>query len=328
MDITSDIGVVVIGRNEGLNLVACLQSVLRQTDNIIYVDSGSSDGSIEYAQSLGIRVINLDMSVPFNAGRARNEGFDALTQHQKELKYIQFVDGDCGLLDGWLEQGGKYLSSNASCAIAVGRLQERFPQKSIYNLLCDIEWDTPVGEVKSCGGIFLVRGSAFQKEKGFDPAVIAGEEPELCYRLRLKGWTIYRLDFPMALHDADMHCFSQWWMRNIRSGHAYAQGVFLHGQGGEQYCVRRSIRIWLWALVLPCSVMGLAFFWDPTVLLFLNIYLAQFLRIGINANKRINDWKSSFAYAMFNVIGKLPEFLGQLLFIKRKIFDKTFSIIE
>ena len=48
---------------------------------------------------------------------------------------------------------------------------------------------------------------------GFNPAVIAGEEPELCVRLRQAGWKIHRLDAEMTLHDAAMTSWRQWWKR-------------------------------------------------------------------------------------------------------------------
>ena len=51
-------------------------------------------------------------------------------------------------------------------------------------MLCDIEWNTPTGEAKACGGDFMIRKKAFKQVGGFNDTVIAGEEPELCYRLK------------------------------------------------------------------------------------------------------------------------------------------------
>jgi hypothetical protein len=42
-----DIGIVVIGRNEGDRLTRCLQSLQMENLPVIYVDSGSTDGSQE-----------------------------------------------------------------------------------------------------------------------------------------------------------------------------------------------------------------------------------------------------------------------------------------
>ena len=164
--------------------------------------------------------------------------------------------------------------------------------------------------------------------KGFDPTVIAGEEPELCYRLRRQNWKIYRFDQKMTLHDANITCFSQWWKRSVRSGHAYAQGFALHGRDGQHYCVKSSLRIWLWAIVIPIIVSLCAVIVDPAFLLFFTIYPIQFVKIAAVANQQIDNWNYSFFYALFTIVGKWPELIGQILFIKRKILGKKYSIIE
>ena len=254
----NEIGVVVIGRNEGERLKRCLGSVLNQADKIVYVDSGSIDGSIDYAESVGIQVVRLDLSTPFSAGRARNEGFAQLVRQYNTLQYIQFIDGDCELEDGWLSFGVQFLKEHSTCAVAAGLTKERFPEQSIYNLLCDIEWNTPIGETEWCGGIFMIRKIAFEKVEGFNPTVIAGEEPELCYRLRKKNWYIYHLDHPMTLHNAAITHFSQWWKRAVRSGHAYAQGYAIHAHDRLGYCFKHSLKIWFWALIFPLTVIILS----------------------------------------------------------------------
>ena len=53
---------VVIGRNEGDRLVRCLTSLKGQAAPVVYVDSGSTDGSVERARDMGAEVVSLDMS--------------------------------------------------------------------------------------------------------------------------------------------------------------------------------------------------------------------------------------------------------------------------
>jgi glycosyltransferase involved in cell wall biosynthesis len=199
-----NIGVVVIGRNEGERLRKCLASVARQTGKVVYVDSGSTDNSVEIAESLGAVVVNLDMMRPFTAARARNEGFMRLREAAPDLAYVQFVDGDCEILPGWLEEAALFLDEHPDVAAVCGRLRERFPERSVYNMLCDIEWNTPVGEAKACGGNAMLRADALSQAGKYREDLIAGEEPELCVRLRASGWKIWRLAAEMALHDADM----------------------------------------------------------------------------------------------------------------------------
>jgi glycosyltransferase involved in cell wall biosynthesis len=222
------IGLVAIGRNEGERLRRCLQAAQREGLFMVYVDSGSTDGSVETARDLGARVVEL-VNVKFTAALARNAGLDALLSAVPEVKYVQFVDGDCELVEGWIERARSFLDSNSRAAVACGRRRERFPDASIYNTLCDLEWDTPVGQAQSCGGDALIRVGALREVNGYDPAVIAGEEPEMCFRLRAMGWQIHRLDAEMTLHDAAMTRFGQWWKRNVRAGHAFAEGNWRHG---------------------------------------------------------------------------------------------------
>ena len=65
-------GAVVIGRNEAERLRHCLNSLLGGGLTIVYVDSDSVDGSAALARSLGAEVVQLDLSRPFTAARARN----------------------------------------------------------------------------------------------------------------------------------------------------------------------------------------------------------------------------------------------------------------
>ena len=66
----AEIGVVAIGRNEGMRLRRCLESVVRRAAVVVYVDSGSQDDSVAFAKSLGVATVVLDLAIPFTAARA------------------------------------------------------------------------------------------------------------------------------------------------------------------------------------------------------------------------------------------------------------------
>ena len=200
-------GAVAIGRNEGARLARCLES-LSTAAALVYVDSGSTDGSAQLALDHGADVIELDMTIPFTAARARNAGFKRIREIAPDLLYVQFIDGDSELIGGWAERALSFMEMHADVGAACGRLHERHPERSIYNWLCEREWERPVGEVRACGGIALMRVKALEAVGGFREDLIAGEEPELCVRLRAKGWRIWRLDTDMALHDAAMNRFA------------------------------------------------------------------------------------------------------------------------
>src|SRR5262249_40027051 len=152
----------VIGRNEGRRLVDCLESLKpNAAATIIYVDSGSTDGSVPAAEASGAVIVSLDPKIPFTTARARNEGFAKLLQLKPDTQFVQFVDGDCGLEPTWLHTALNFLRDRNDVAVVCGRRRERYPERSLYNRLCDIEWDTPVGEAKACGGDSLIRVSIF-----------------------------------------------------------------------------------------------------------------------------------------------------------------------
>ena len=319
-----EVGVVVIGRNEGDRLTQSLKSIIKYTSNIVYVDSGSSDNSVINAKKLDVNVLNLDISKPFTAARARNEGFKKLAQQFENLKFVQFVDGDCELNERWLDTSIKFLIENESVAVVCGRLRESHPEKSIYNMLCDIEWDTPIGEAKSCGGIALMRTSAFNHVGGFNENMIAGEEPELCVRLRQKGWVIWRLDAEMAWHDADITRFGQWWVRNVRSGYAFALGAKMHGSKPELHWVSEVVRGRIWGGVIPIMIVVAATTNIMFILGFI-VYPLQVVRVALKNKKNIiNNW----LYAFYVTLSKFPEFQGQLKFHFNQLFNKHNGIIE
>jgi glycosyltransferase involved in cell wall biosynthesis len=319
------IGVVVIGRNEGPRLERCLVSLIGSAQKVVYVDSGSTDNSVQMARKLGVEVVELDMTIPFTAARARNEGFARVQQLLPTMRYVQFVDGDCEVVGTWLPQAQAFLDARPDVAVVCGRRRERFPQRSIYNFLCDREWDTPVGEAKACGGDALMRADAFAAASGYRADLIAGEEPELCVRLRASGWKVWRLGEEMTLHDAAMTRFKQWWQRSMRGGYAFAEGAFLHGAAPEQHWLRESRRAWFWGLGIPLAAVVASLLLGWFGLLLLLIYPVQVMRL---ARRGDGSPRENWLLAFFLVLGKFPEMVGQVKFLLSRIVGGKTALIE
>jgi GT2 family glycosyltransferase len=321
----ANVGVVAIGRNEGERLRKCLSSVRHEAALIVCVDSGSTDGSVAIARSAGCDVVALDMKIQFSAARARNAGNDRLRQLVSDLRYVQFVDGDCEIVPGWINSAATYLETHDDVAIVCGRLRERFPERSVYNWLCDQEWDGPAGEVRACGGNAMMRASALEAVGGFRDDLIAGEEPELCVRLRAAGWRIWRLDAEMALHDAAMTHFGQWWRRGIRSGYAYAQGAYLHGAPPERHYVWETRRAWLLGVWLPlaCLAAGLAF--GPWRWAAWMIYPLHMLQKVIRGSGSLGV---RLRLALFYVLASFPQSWGGIMFMRDRLLGREAHLIE
>ena len=319
------VAVVVIGRNEGERLVRCLTSMQKSDLTVFYVDSGSTDGSVVSARALGAEIVKLDMSTPFTAARARNAGFNLALVSNPALRWVQFVDGDCELATGWLHTAKDFLESSPSVAVVFGRQRERNRDRSIYNRLCDMEWAVAPGQVKACGGCAMMRADAFVQVGGFRDDLIAGEEPELCVRLRARGWQIHSLPQPMATHDAAMTHFSQWWRRTVRSGYAFAQGAYLHGAPPERHWVRESGRAWVWGLGIPLLSILLVAKFGPWGLAVFGAYPLQMLR---QFQRHPGTVAERTLKAVFQTIGRFPEMIGQFQFWRDRLLRMRSRLIE
>lgn len=320
------LGAIVIGRNEGERLQRCLDSLAARATPIVYVDSGSTDGSIEYARAHGIDVLELDTSIPFTAARARNAGFERVKALAGDVELVMFVDGDCEVDPEWLPAARRFLDEHEGYAVVCGRRRERYPDASVYNYLCDVEWNTPIGDAKACGGDAVMHAEAFASVKGFDSGLIAGEEPELCVRLRAAGWKIRRIDQEMTLHDANVTRFTQWWTRIRRGGHAFAEGAAMHGDPPERHGVRESRRAVIWGLLLPIIAVGASPFTKGLSLALLLLYPLNIARIAMRLRRE--GERRPWTVATFLMQAKFPEALGWLRYQTGRLTGHRSKLIE
>lgn len=317
------LGLVLIGRNEGARLVRALDSVVGQVERVVYVDSGSSDDSVAEAQARGARVVSLDTDTPFTAARARAAGYDALMAHGP-LDAVQFIDGDCSVVEGWLEAGLSALRDDDTLGLVTGWRAELFPSASVYNALCHHEWRRPAGLIHTCGGDMMVRTAAYDAAGGWRAEVIAAEDDEFCQRLRKSGWALKRLPVEMTQHDAAMTRFGQWWRRAVRSGHGFAQVGDIH----PDFFVRERKRCWLYGVMLPAfAVLGLFM----TGWLFLSVILAYIFNYTRTWQGLMRDGLprgQAAHHALFLTLSKLPNAIGMVTYLRRKWRGEAMRIIE
>jgi GT2 family glycosyltransferase len=329
------IAVVVIGRNEGDRLKRCLRSILSDVPTV-YVDSGSTDGSVDFARSIGAHVVELDLTSGFTAARARNAGWRVLPDLGLDAAFIQFVDGDCELNAKWLAVAATALKEEPGLAAVFGRRRERFPDRSIYNRMCDDEWNVRSGLVSSCGGDVLFRRSALEQAGGYSDDLIAGEEPDLCLRLSRFGWQIRCVGAEMTLHDAAMTKFRQWWLRARRSGFAYMTHVLRHKDQAFPAWSRQVKSIFIWGGVLPAIALvsaasGLILQSILPVMLFLlivGLYFVQIARIAVKKHSSGESWSFAFSYATLIIGGKFAEFGGLFRSMLDHVGKRRSAIIE
>ena len=333
MEITNSnehLGFVVIGRNEGKRLkkgLLAIQSLCPQAP-IVYVDSGSDDDSVTFAASLNILIVELNMSVPFTAARARNAGFEKLMQMHQELSYVQFMDGDCELLSGWVDVAIAELEKNEEIGIVSGRRTERFPEASIYNELIDIEWNTPIGETLAVLGDMCVKVKIFKKIDGFDETIIAAEDDDFCLRARKAGYKTYRLDAAMSMHDANILHISQWYKRAKRGGHGYANIYHLHGQSPLNYFQRQIQSVLFWGFLIPLVFLLSIYFLPLLAISIFITYVFFIIKTILGRLNRGTPFKTSLYYGFLIYTGKTPEFIGILQYCKNHLLSRKHQLIE
>jgi GT2 family glycosyltransferase len=336
----SAVGVVAIGRNEGERLRRCLDALTGQNVTVVYVDSDSTDQSLAVARSRGIEVVELDMSLPFTAARARNAGFERLVQVDPELRYVQFLDGDCEVAEGWLERGRRVLEEQPRAAVVFGRRNERYPDRSIYNRLADIEWNMPIAGDASgvaCGGDAMIRAEALRAVGGYNPSIPAGEEPELCQRLRDAGYSVVPIDADMTWHDSEMLRFSQWARRQFRTGYGGLDFATRFGRPGEDPFRRqiRSARLWAlgWPLAVVVAGSLVTFLGGPlagglTAAVVALALPAQAARIAARNRARTGGRRAAVAYGALTLVGKFFQVAGQGLYFRDWLASRHARLIE
>lgn len=306
------VGVVVIGRNVAKHLPGSLEHA------DVYVDSGSTDGSVALARQQGVAVVELDGSLPFTAARARNAGLKHCLQLAAGLELVQFVDGDCELVEGWLERAVEALQANPQVVAVWGRRRERWPARNIYHRICNVEWHvTP-----SLGGDVMMRVPALLAVGGYNESIISGEDAELSLRLEQAGGRLLRIDSAMTIHDVAMDRFVQWWQRTRRMGYGYGQvcGVSLLYAGQ----IRRTLA-WV-ALTIGAPLLARAT--HNVSLAALLAYPLRVIVVALRARRHGMSWADGLAWGIASALSVFPAFSGLVSYHYTRWRQRKHRIIE
>ncbi len=324
-----DVSIVIIGRNEGQRLVRCFESVRTMVGpeadvEIVYVDSGSEDGSVACARRFGASVIELQGRC--SAARARNAGWQAANG-----EWILFLDGDTVLDRGFLDAALAH-ASDPQVAAVWGHRRELRPLANFYHRVLDLDWVYAPGVSEFCGGDVLMRRKALEQVQGFDPALIAGEEPELCSRLRGSGYQILHIDAPMTGHDLAITRFSQYWKRAVRAGYAYAQLGRLTRHYSQPMWIAETSRNAVRALgVASLLLLAVGALLNRNwLLLAVALLLSTTLVVRTALRSR---WKGAgtltlLCYGVHSHFQQLPILVGQLAFWRDAVFARRQDLIE
>ena len=325
------LSVVVIGRNEGARLDRCLKSVKAMKSpgcdvEVIYVDSGSTDGSLVSAEQQGAKVIALQ-SVRTTAAMGRNAGWRASSG-----EIVLFLDGDTILAPHFVAES---LPEFADAAVAVvwGHRRELHPKQSIYNRVLDLDWIYAEGASPFCGGDALFRRETLKATGGFDETLIAGEEPELCRRILAQGQLILHVDRAMTLHDLAITHFSQYWQRATRAGYAYAEVSHRFADTGDAFWQVEATRnrqrvcqlMWLFALGVVGALLARSV-WP--LLIYAAIIICLAARTGWKARWKSGNASTLLLYGFHSHLQQIPIYVGQLRFHRNQRAGRRASLVE
>ena len=271
------------------------------------------------ARALGVETVEL--APPFSAAKARNEGFKRLLELHPDMRFVQFLDGDCTLLPGWIDAAVRTLERDATRAAVFGVVLEREAAASVYNRLCDIEWRCARGDLADCGalgGRAMMRAAVFRELGGFRAEIIAGEDSELGVRMGLAGYKVTSIACLMATHDAAMYRFGQWWQRAVHAGHAIGQRCDLHGRSAARDCVHERQSTLFWGIALPLGIVLGALVSGGASLWLLSAYPLLGIRVWRHRLSAGDEARDAALYALFVVIGKFANAVGLLKFFINK----------
>jgi hypothetical protein len=187
-DSVARIGAVCIGPQRGRPAAALPRLARGLPGRLVYVDSASTDGSVAAAREAGRRGGHARHGRPFTAARARAEGFARLEALAPALEYVMFRRSAIARSrPAGSKPATAFPREQPDFAVACGRRRERSPEASRYNALADRDGTPRPARRHRAEAMRSCAPAALREVGGSDPAMIAGEEPELCRRLRGAG---------------------------------------------------------------------------------------------------------------------------------------------
>jgi glycosyltransferase involved in cell wall biosynthesis len=241
------VSIVIIGRNEAGNIQKCVESVLeieypQELLEIIYVDTGSTDGTQNIARTMGVKVVEELNKLP-SAALARNKGLA-----ESNNRIVHFLDGDMVIDPGYLKKAVRRLG-NGDIACVFGRVIERHANTNWISRMLNIDWKMKKeGYINAPGGGGTFTTTALKEIGGYNGSLVLAEETDVGIRLRNVGHSIYMINDIMAAHDYGVNTVSELCKR-----------FYSHGIGRFRILTSDNVppEIRKWSYKLPLQAMAI-----------------------------------------------------------------------
>ncbi len=192
---------VIPVRNDARRLANCLRSIASNDHQsmaveIIVADNGSTDGTPEAARAAGAQVFSWP---GLRVSELRNHGAAAASG-----EVLAFVDADHEIAANWISAAVETLAADRTAA--VGALYTAPAPGTWVQRLYGVLRGRTVGrqDVGWLGsGNLAVRRGVFESVGGFDEALEACEDVDLCQRLRSAGWRVVADERLKSVHLGD-----------------------------------------------------------------------------------------------------------------------------
>lgn len=257
------VSIVIIGKNEGLRLVKCLESIvilIKENANlefdVIYVDSGSSDNSIEIAKTYKfIKIIQLNGNM--NAAIARNAGAS-----ESIGEIIVFIDGDMEISPAFIKHVIK--DKKLIHDYVTGHLEDFFYSADgeyIGSEPRTYQKELPIKEeeLTDNGGFFAIKKDVWKMVNGMKNKYRKSQDLDLTLRLSGIGIKIIRIPFlAIKHHTVDYRNENRMWSL-LRKGDYFFAGVLFREHFFRKRFLLKSIRVNYTAILFALTILSLFF---------------------------------------------------------------------
>lgn len=197
-DTLSDVTVIVPAKNAARSIDACLAALAANlpgaSREIIVVDNGSTDDTVQRARGHGVRVLEVPQGF---VSRIRNEGARSASGG-----IVAFIDADCLVLPEWYDA---VVTGLADPSVGIVGCRHEVPADATW---CQSVWHEAQMRREAEGdrvsyvpaGNCAMRRELFLTLNGFDERLETGEDPDLCVRVAQRGYRVATVRTMRCIH--------------------------------------------------------------------------------------------------------------------------------